>query len=420
MATQTGSYDFKAAKQASESATQYINEVSNNGIFVHQADSGKNGALPDLTTAYGVHISDDVDIIKAGKVVASYGDTATIGRTDGNRSHVEIDHNSLKMINSDSRVYFHVSDLRSMSGSISITERFYGDGTEQTFHTLQSFNGLTSVMVNNVDIKSSCTYFGEKKYVTLPNIPAVGTLIEITYISTDPDNYAFTLGTRKDSTIGIGSTTTGTYNTASGGYSVSFGYGNEALGRYSVALNGFNIAQKDYQTVIGTYNVADTTATDKGKYAFIIGNGTAINRKSNAFAVEWDGDVWTAKGNLIPQTDTTTWIQPTVSSSAITYPTTGAGGYYTEGKRCYVQMRCSLSAQLNANSARVIATGLPLPDPNTTDAPLTILVNNRGGHCARVYKANESDTTGTLQIMADYDHAMAATNISICGVYTTA
>ena len=63
----------------------------------------------------------------------------------------------------------------------------------------------------------------------------------------------------------------GTYTTASGEQSHAGGY--------------HTIASGNSQTVIGKYNVADQ---DK---AFIIGNGTDDSNRSNAFAVDWNGDI---------------------------------------------------------------------------------------------------------------------------------
>lgn len=58
-----------AAAIASRTATQYITTIAQNGIFVHTAAS----STPSDNTAYGVNISDSVDIIRGGVTVASYG-----------------------------------------------------------------------------------------------------------------------------------------------------------------------------------------------------------------------------------------------------------------------------------------------------------------------------------------------------------
>ena len=72
------------------------------------------------------------------------------------------------------------------------------------------------------------------------------------------------------------------YSTANGDYSHSSGY--------------YTTAEGDYQTVIGKYNVVDDYS------AFIIGNGSPFGL-SNAFRVDFLGDVHSASGMLFPGAD---------------------------------------------------------------------------------------------------------------------
>ena len=162
------------------------------------------------------------------------------------------------------------------------------------------------------------------------------------------------------------------------------------------------------QAVFGKYNEEDSDA------ALVIGNGTSDLNRSNVFKVNWDGTAETSAGDLVPQT-ATTWLQPTLGSTPVITPDTNyPGGYYVEGKRCYVQMRFSLISGLNANSALVVASNMPVPY-NTPDAVLNVLVYNRGGHACRV------NSDGELQIIADVDHAITAgRSIDVTGVYTIA
>lgn len=111
----------------------------------------------------------------------------------------------------------------------------------------------------------------------------------------------------------------------------------------------------------------------------------------------------------IPQSDATTWTAPTILNSSCTI---SGGGYYTEGKRVYIQMRLTLAANLAANAGINILSDLPVPD-TVNAVPLSILANNRGGHGARITNA------GQLQIIADIDHGITAgQNIDLSGVYT--
>ena len=121
-----------------------------------------------------------------------------------------------------------------------------------------------------------------------------------------------------------------------------------------------------------------------------------------------DGGIFTTDGELVPQ-EATTWKAPTILNSSCTITN---GGYYTEGKRVYIQMRLTLTANLAANAGINIFSGLPVPD-TVNAVPLAILANNRGGHGARVTNG------GRLQIIADIDHGITAgQSIDICGVYT--
>ena len=80
---------------------------------------------------------------------------------------------------------------------------------------------------------------------------------------------------------------------ASGGYSHAEGRGTEANGSYSHAQNHGTIARGEAQTAIGKYNI-DNIDED---LAFIIGNGTDDNARSDAFTVDWDGNT-SPSGNI--------------------------------------------------------------------------------------------------------------------------
>ena len=72
-----------------------------------------------------------------------------------------------------------------------------------------------------------------------------------------------------------------------------------ANGENSHAQNKGTTAEKSAQTTLGTYNIKDTASTtthpngdvNYGQYSFIIGNGTSNTARSNAFTVDWNGNV---------------------------------------------------------------------------------------------------------------------------------
>lgn len=114
----------------------------------------------------------------------------------------------------------------------------------------------------------------------------------------------FTFGSRNAGSAGNRSFSEGAMNIASGDYSYAGGFASTASGDYSYARgdaveaagdfahaqNQGTKASSDNQTAIGIYNVEDNADT----YAFIIGNGTANNARSNALTVAWNGDTTTA------------------------------------------------------------------------------------------------------------------------------
>ena len=71
------------------------------------------------------------------------------------------------------------------------------------------------------------------------------------------------------------------------------------------------------QTAIGKFNISDGADT----YALIIGNGTALNARSDALRVKWNGDVIDGSGNKISPTILTS---TTISAATTSYTFTDA------------------------------------------------------------------------------------------------
>lgn len=76
---------------------------------------------------------------------------------------------------------------------------------------------------------------------------------------------------------------------ASGNCAHAEGGGTVAGGTNSHAEGASTIASSDFQHAEGKWNVEDAN----NKFAHIIGNGTANNARSNAYAVDWDGKIYT-------------------------------------------------------------------------------------------------------------------------------
>jgi hypothetical protein len=88
--------------------------------------------------------------------------------------------------------------------------------------------------------------------------------------------------------IGYNTTASGSYSTAMGRYTTASGFTSTAM--------GWSTTASDYSsTVIGQYNSSGSSATSASSFstsapAFVIGNGTASNAKSDAFKVMFNGD----------------------------------------------------------------------------------------------------------------------------------
>ena len=86
---------------------------------------------------------------------------------------------------------------------------------------------------------------------------------------------------------GTGSHAEGNGTNAVGDYAHAEGMITEANGEASHSEGKGTIARGDYQHVSGKYNIED----EQGDYALIVGNGTADNARSNAFAIDWNGNL---------------------------------------------------------------------------------------------------------------------------------
>lgn len=108
---------------------------------------------------------------------------------------------------------------------------------------------------------------------------------------------------------GSGTTARGYTSHAEGNNTVASGYASHAEGNGTIA-NSFNshaegnyaiasgegshaegyetIARGEYSHVQGKYNIEDT----KNNYAYIVGNGTKNDNRSNANTLDWQGNAW--------------------------------------------------------------------------------------------------------------------------------
>ena len=122
-------------------------------------------------------------------------------------------------------------------------------------------------------------------------------------------DYSAALGYGSSAT-GISSTAMGHYSASSGAASVAMGAWTTASGDYSIAM-GWRTIASDYGSLsIGSFNSVNSIETTVGgagafnlaNAAFVIGNGTASNAKSDAFVVYSNGNA-TLAGDLTINSD---------------------------------------------------------------------------------------------------------------------
>lgn len=239
----------------------------------------ETGYRNDLTST-GMKIVDTAD----EKSVAEFGsEGAKIGKTG--KAQLEMDYHSMKLKSYTNSPYFYVSDLRDQDGNI--TENFTGDGTRTAFALKTQPTTVYSVKVNGTETSA---YTLSSRTITFTTAPSNGASIVVKY-KTDWATYAFTMGNRLGYTSPM-SIAEGVAVTASAYGSHAEGAATTASGMYSHAQNQGTIAAGNWQTAIGRYNVEDTNNAN----ALIIGNGANNNNRSNAFTVDWNGNVSSSGG----------------------------------------------------------------------------------------------------------------------------
>lgn len=375
---------------AGETASKYITAVDQNGIKVH-AENGTNVNY-SLINGEGLEVFQGTSTSDS-KSVAKFGaNGAQIGKTDGTQSYLAMDYHSMQMIDKEGIVYFHVSDLRDNTGTI--TEKFWGDGSTKKFSLSLSPQETVEVTINGT---ATTAYTASYRHYTFTSAPADGAEVAIKYKPLSGDMVAakaFTMGQRAtNSHIGLyshaegrlvtasgflshaegglsiasgeqahaeggGTTASGTISHAEGSGTVASGTASHAEGEETSAsgwashAEGFGTIAKCWaQTAIGMYNSPDsgyTGSNKKGTYIFLIGNGSE-GAPSNALTVDWSGNV-KAAGYV---RDTIISATPTISRS------TGASVSNVEFKRSgnVAQLRFVLTYSTSVAAGANLFTG---------------------------------------------------------------
>lgn len=343
MATQTGSYDFKAAKaahdEASQTATNYIFKTTGHDAWVCDENAGPNESTGEAygpsdanpTTGWRIgsvfelvrqgvswfklwvennivklrlgkvdsgHImldADSMDVLDSSSdTIASFGaDGAQIGKSD--ESHVIIGSNSIKMSESTSNLFTIEFD-----GLVNIINS--GGDTSAKPYSNNDINSIAAMLNTGYTVNDSIVFDPEGNS-TLYTIARNVVNNRFGNIICSPNLYIYyddTSGIFEPSTlmtpqvdhdsiptlIAMGETSVKATGDNLEIYASGIATGNNSIasGQYSHAQNYMTRAASNYQTALGKCNVEDTN----GAYAVIVGNGTSDNARSNALTVGWN------------------------------------------------------------------------------------------------------------------------------------
>lgn len=330
---------------AGQGASAYITKITNDGIFVHQTDSGKSGDEPTDLDAYGVHISSNVDIINGGKVAASYGASgmnvyvngAVANTVNSTGMTVKVSGANVASFGSSTTIGTRNSGTvgtNSMtigsnlvaSGEYSFAEGLNSNSTGRASHAEGA--GVTASgdysHAEGRDTEAQAHYSHVEGYKTKAITStgnyghAEGSETEVSGHAAHAEGsmckaqaaYSHAEG-RETVAGGYGAhaegykTTAGNNNasyahaegestTASGANSHAEGQDTSASGANSHAAGNGTSAIGDEQTVIGRYNIGNNGQGSSG-LAFLIGNGYS-GARDDALRFSWEGNMWVAGG----------------------------------------------------------------------------------------------------------------------------
>lgn len=187
----------------------------------------------------------------AGNVIASFTDTVSLGQSTD--MHIQLDTDSFQMFDNNGNPFLNIGDLRN-SGTLEYTESFTADGVTKTYFTQFKISSVISVTVDGTATTEYTVH--TPGLVTLTNLPARGSIIEITYVTTDIAP-RYDIGIRAPNTqIGKFSFVSGYNNGATNKFSHADGVDTKATGFGAHAQNGSTIASGQYAHAEGTYTIA--------------------------------------------------------------------------------------------------------------------------------------------------------------------
>ena len=161
-------------------------------------------------------------------------------------------------------------------------------------------------------------------------------------IETTASGWASTAMGAYSTASGLSSTAMGGVTTASGDHSTAMGRNTIASGNRSTAM-GYDTIASDYGSlVIGQFNSSGSSVTnsatvfDTANTAFVIGNGTASNAKSDAFKVMFNGDT-TVSNDLTVSGDVVISSDARLKSNIVSLGSTLSRLLLIDGKSYYMK-----------------------------------------------------------------------------------
>lgn len=214
------------------------------------------------------------------KDMAEFGSTIRIGESSGR--NVKIDSNGLSVAAGDTIIGRIGYGKTLNNGGESYNYPYYTFGTRKT----NSSMGGYSVAEGNTTTASGYGSHAEGGHTIASDVYAHAegdTTTASGYVS-HAEGWDTESSGRWSHAEGYGTTASGQGAHAEGGSTI-------ASGDLSHASGFCTIAASHYQTVIGHFNMIDTTDT----FAFIIGNGSSDTARSNALTVDWSGNITAPK-----------------------------------------------------------------------------------------------------------------------------
>ena len=244
-----------------ESLNNYVGThlaLDSEGLWLLPAASGTNKVLIATGAGSTYTVAGTYLVDSGGSTVASFRqDGATMSSGGTQIAHLGYGPGNDSGGGTSDAPYYTLGTRTGTIGNYSVAE---GEGSEASGYVSHAEGGIC---------KATGTYsHAEGFYNTASKTAAHAEGSNCTA----SDNYAHAEGSASTAS-GDSSHAEGTYTTASG--------------KNSHAQNLYTKASSDNQTALGKCNVEDNADT----YAVIVGNGTADNARSNAFTVDWSGNV---------------------------------------------------------------------------------------------------------------------------------